>query len=606
MLAALLLVGTLSLHPCGDDVQYRCGALSRPLDSARRVSGTIPIGFTWLPHAHAGAPSEGTIVAAEGGPGYPSGASRDAYRRLFGPLLQTHDLLLMDDRGTGRSAAIDCRDLQTGPMTLDAVARCGKQLGPRSDLFGTDAAADDLDALLDALSLDRVDLYGDSYGTFFVQVFAARHPQRVRSVALDGAYPAIGGDPWYPSTAPTIRAAFDRVCRRSPACAALPGSPLGRIRRLLAALRTRSSPITAVQLAFVMDSAGLDPLVYRDLDAAVRAYLDARDAAALRRLAREAEQYEELPPRDPRQLSNGLFVASSCSDNPQAYDMRLDPAARASAWQRQLVQKRRSDPSLYEPFTLDEFLNIPLDYAYVPLCQNWPVPSPSHPPGQPVPAGAKMPDVPALVLTGDLDTITTPAEGDAAAALFPHARRIIVPNTGHVTAVGDDYDCASAVVREFIAHRSIRAACTSGIPALRLVPAFPRFLSNVPAARTVGNDRRGAGLRLAADAVYAAGDALARAQTLGTARGAGLRGGKFVATSVKTTTRLALYGVKWTEDLAVSGTVTVDSRDGRVDAQLHWPHADVRAVWLSYAADARAAIAGTIGGHSIHATMPAP
>ena len=40
----------------------------------------------------------------------------------------------------------------------------------------TAAAADDMAAVLHALGLAKVDLYGDSYGSFFAQAFAARFP----------------------------------------------------------------------------------------------------------------------------------------------------------------------------------------------------------------------------------------------------------------------------------------------------------------------------------------------------------------------------------------------------------------------------------------------
>jgi pimeloyl-ACP methyl ester carboxylesterase len=606
MLPAALLVGTLALHACPDAPGYYCGALTRPLDSAGRVPGDVSIGFSWLPHAQTHVPSAGTIVAAEGGPGYPSGASRDGYRALFGPLLKTHDLLMMDDRGTGRSGAIDCPELQEGPLTLDGIARCAESLGPAADLYGSAAAADDLDALLGALAIPSVDLYGDSYGTFFVQVFAARHPSRVRSVVLDGAYPAIGGNPWYPDSAPAFDAGFDRVCRRAPACAVLPGSSLDRIERLLAIARQGAGPIEPAQLAFVMDSAGLDPLAYRDLDAAARAFLEFQDAVPLQRLVREAGVYEEQPPRDSAVLSNGLFVAASCSDNPQAYDMRLAPPARVAAWQRALAAERRYDPNLYAPFTLDEFLGMPLDYAYVPLCQNWPVAAPQHPAGQPIPPGAGMPGVPALVLTGDLDTITTPAEGDATAKLFRDARRVVVVNTGHVTAVGDVYACASAIVREFIARRPVDTRCADRIPPMRLVPVFARSLAGVPAATATAAGERSGDLRLAADATAAAGDALARVIDLGMTRGSGLRGGTVIARSDGDATWVSLEDVKWTEDLAVSGEVAFDSRSGAADARLHCGDAALHVTWRAYSAAARATIDGTVAGRTIRATMPAP
>ena len=279
MLAALLTVGLLTLQPCAEAPGYYCGTIARPLDPAGAIPGTITIGFTWLPHSDASAPATGTIVAAEGGPGYPSGGSRDGYRALFAPLLDTRDLLLMDDRGTGRSGAIDCKPLQRAKtMTLGNVTACGAQLGRTSDLYGTALAADDLDAIETALGVKTADMYGDSYGTFFVQVFAARHPDRVASVTLDGAYPAIGFDPWYVSTGPTIRSAYDLVCARG-YCR---GSPMARVETLLARLRKPNAPVTPSQLALVMDTAGLDTLNYRDLDAAVARLSEPRTATRFR------------------------------------------------------------------------------------------------------------------------------------------------------------------------------------------------------------------------------------------------------------------------------------------------------------------------------------
>lgn len=603
MLAAALLAGSLALHPCVAHQAYYCGSLTRPLDTTGRIAGRIDIGFTWLPHARHNVPSAGTIVAAEGGPGYPSGASRDEYRALFGPLLSTHDMLLMDDRGTGRSGAIDCRALQGGSMTLPAIARCGAQLGSAAGLYGSAEAADDLDALMGRLGVTRADLYGDSYGTFFVQTFAARHPARVRRIVLDGAYPAGGLDPWYSSTTPTIADAFDAVCRRSPQCA-VRGAAMPRIRRVLARLRSRRGPIDPSQLAFVMDTAGLDSLVYRDLDAAVRALLERADDVPLRRLVREASDFEESAASDPREESNGLFVAASCTDNPQAYDMRLAPVFRQAQWRSIERRSAASNPQLYAPFTVREFLSIPLDYAYVPLCQNWPVAPAGHPAGQPFPPGTQMPDVPALVLTGDLDTITTPSEGDAAAKLFARSQRVIVRNTGHVTAIDDPWNCASALVRTFLAGQSVNTSCAARIPATRLVDTFPRTRSEVPPAAIARGSASVGALRDAANAVAAAGDAMARAQQFGTAAGKGLRGGRFSVASTGTGSRIELRAVRWTVDFPVSGTVDWNRATGAVAARLHAPGLLETATWNAMAGT-RARIRIVEPG-SVEATVPAP
>src|SRR5689334_9250819 len=102
-------VGHLTLHRCENGAW--CGILPRPVDPAGVVRGTVPIYFEYYPHSERG-PAAGALVAAEGGPGYPTSDSRDDYLSLFGPLRGTYDVLLMDYRGTGRSGAIDCKELQ--------------------------------------------------------------------------------------------------------------------------------------------------------------------------------------------------------------------------------------------------------------------------------------------------------------------------------------------------------------------------------------------------------------------------------------------------------------------------------------------------------------
>jgi pimeloyl-ACP methyl ester carboxylesterase len=173
-----LRVGRLSLHPCPGDQPGWCGALPRALDPAHPAGPRIDIGFNWIPAARRGR-SHGTIVAVEGGPGFPSSGSVVEYTRTFGPLLRDHDLLLVDLRGTGASALIDCRPLQTFPRRTSGsafarvVAGCGRTLNRRfryrggrrvhaADLFATAYATGDLAAVLAALGLDDVDLYGDS------------------------------------------------------------------------------------------------------------------------------------------------------------------------------------------------------------------------------------------------------------------------------------------------------------------------------------------------------------------------------------------------------------------------------------------------------------
>ena len=117
-------------------------------------------------------------------------------------------MLLVDLRGTGLSGALDCPALRkTVADYVRRAGRCARQIGPRRDLYGTHAAANDVAAVLDALRVPRVDLYGDSYGSYFGQVFAARHGDRLRSlVLLQSGYANV---PMYRDLLAAIRA-FER------------------------------------------------------------------------------------------------------------------------------------------------------------------------------------------------------------------------------------------------------------------------------------------------------------------------------------------------------------------------------------------------------------
>jgi pimeloyl-ACP methyl ester carboxylesterase len=629
-LAPRIQVGSLRLVRCPVAPAY-CGSLVRPLDPAGEVSGSIAIGFEFFPHRDPSQPALGTIVAEEGGPGYPSTGTRSSYVGLYAPLMDRRDLLLVDNRGTGKSHAIDCETLQRSPYLFErGIAECGAHLGPISDLYGSALAADDLAAVLDALGIERIDLYGDSYGTFFSQTFAGRHPKRIRSLVLDSAYPVIGESPWYPEAAPAARRAFQAACERSLTCRDLPGDSLDRIVSLLESLRAnpvqgqaydgdgRLRRVTADprDLAELMFSNGSGPVVYRELDAAARAYLEQGDAAPLLRLLAEnffVSQSGNASRDNPRYYSAGLFVAVSCSDYPQIYAMTSDPTARHAQRDQAFVEEEAAHPDVYAPFSLREFNSMKLDYSVLDTCLRWPVPSPAHPPGQPVPPGATFTSAPVLVLSGDLDSLTPAAQGKKAAALFPHAQQVIVLNSFHVTALGDEDDCASEIVRHFVEFLDPGdTSCAQRIAEVRTVPTFAhRAAELAPAAPIEGNQGTPTDLSVAAAAAFTAGDAIARWWMNLSGSGVGFRGGTFQYSFVRGGYRFQLANDRWVEDVAVSGVIEWAYSTGTVVAHLtlKGPGTEPGTLDLSWddrRPHATALIRGRIGGRRIAAQMYAP
>lgn len=199
-------VGSLTLHHCDVAPRALCGSIRRAWDPDEPEGDTVRVGFAFVPARDTSRPAVGTLVPHEGGPGYSTTGSVGYFTQMYAGLLEHRNLLLVDQRGTGRSEALDCPDLQDLKTSYAVAAgRCGRGLGERADDYTTALSADDLAAVAAALELGDLDVYGDSYGTFFVQVFAGRHPDLVRSIVVDGAYPAYGETGWYPTQAPAVR-----------------------------------------------------------------------------------------------------------------------------------------------------------------------------------------------------------------------------------------------------------------------------------------------------------------------------------------------------------------------------------------------------------------
>ncbi len=190
-----------------------CGSILRLWDPNRPGQGRVRVGFAFVPARNTAQPAIGTLVPHEGGPGYSTTGTGPWYAQMYGPLLQRRNLLLVDQRGTGRSQPINCPALQDLKIEYHVAAgRCGRSLGARADDYTTARSADDLAEVITRLGLGPVDLYGDSYGTFFTQVFTGRHPAQVRSLVLDSAYPTYGESAYYPTQSPAMRHAFDVAC----------------------------------------------------------------------------------------------------------------------------------------------------------------------------------------------------------------------------------------------------------------------------------------------------------------------------------------------------------------------------------------------------------
>ncbi|MFF4411353.1 alpha/beta fold hydrolase [Streptosporangium sp. NPDC001559] len=457
--------------------RVECDTIPRPLVAGRPELGTISVGYAVVRHSTPGGPATGTVAVNPGGPGNPALPLTSTYAGLLKPLLTDHDLLVVDPRGTGVSSALDCGIttadlLGTTQERGEAVARCGSSLGPRAGGYTSVATADDLDAVRARLGVARLDLVGESYGTYLMQVYARRHPRQVRSIMLSGVLP-LDFDTFQRPNARAFTTTLRRICERSKAC---DGAAAVRDLRTFAAA-VRKEPVTLsvkvgagertvkfgeewlTRLA-VQDSTsgtGADPQASSPIGAfpallrdAVRGDLEPLATAVQQVLGAE----EEGP-------NSSLGVNVACNDYPRAWSVDASPAQRRRQYDQALAGTDPADFGAFGPVA-----SAASTFWSGDICLGWPRQTGTRP----YPVGDDFPDVPALVLTGDLDAITPSSDAAKVARRFKRSRFISVPNMGHVPDL-DPSGCVSGLITGFIAKGVPGpTSCLKRIPPVKVDP----------------------------------------------------------------------------------------------------------------------------------------
>lgn len=613
----VLRFGNFDLKACPLVVEDRyrswCGRVLRPVNSqtgatSGAVSENISVRFAIVlprgvrPSSIADLQQAGALVGLEGGPGYGATGNAWAYSAMFDRLLASRALVLMDARGTGRSGALDCPALQDDATDYsEAIATCGASLGERIDDYGTSSAMADLAAIIEGLGFANADVYGGSYGTFAAQVLANQHPELVRTLVLDGAYPVTGETAWYPTQGSALNQALSQVCGQDPVCSQQSVDTVTILQRVLNRVRNQPvrikapgddgkrhqvtiDPAALVEVAF---GGTYGTTMYREFDPALRAFL-AGDALPLGRLVAE-QRFPGAPQESIQDYSGGQYLAVSCQDYPQLFDLAADPQERQRQRNAAVELAERQSPDMYAPFTIGEYLAS--SWQTQDLCMTWPRLQPNAF-GPPVKRA--YPDVPVLVLSGSLDTITTAAEGDLVAAQFPRSMHVVVPNGVHVQALGGLDTCPSNLVQDFV----LDPVEVLQEPARQCADVMPRLTQTYLGTGASLTTPVATGLTLA--------DVINRWRMSGGYRGLGLRSGTWkTAAAGESNERITLNNVRVFPDLPVTGSM-LWRPGGDVTANVKVPEGTLRLAWNTRASNAQMSVTGVLNGKPVRARFLAP
>ena len=199
-------------------IKARCGDFARPLDPGNPDGDVIELRVAVVPALDL-TPEPDPLVPIAGGPGAGSIQFYAAWSGAFEPVRRDRDILLVDQRGTGDSARMDCPiddDIVEGQYTEEETLRytqaCLDQLPHDPRFFTTSVAIDDLEAVRQALGYPALNLIGTSYGTRVAQSYARRYPDSTRTIILDGVVPPQ--IPLGPEIATEAQRALDEIFAR--------------------------------------------------------------------------------------------------------------------------------------------------------------------------------------------------------------------------------------------------------------------------------------------------------------------------------------------------------------------------------------------------------
>jgi hypothetical protein len=144
------------------------------------------------------------------------------------------------------------------------------------------------------------------------------------------------------------------------------------------------------------------------------------------------------------------------------------------------------------------------------------------------------------------------------------------------------------------------------------VPFFPlRAAQAIPAVPGSGNTADTHELALVSAAMQTAGDVQARWYVNYSGSDSGLRGGTWTWIQPNEVASFTLDAVRWTTDLAVSGSMVWNQISGVIHADLQFTTDDgttgtLSATWNDQQSQLPAQLTGTVAGQSVVASMPAP
>jgi pimeloyl-ACP methyl ester carboxylesterase len=440
------------------DETLRCGKLSVFENRQTRSGRKIDLNIVVLPALESTSKQEPLFDLA-GGPGVASTSAAVLYAGDLKEYRRHRDVVLVDQRGTGKSNALDCKRGSNPQVFLDEmyptkyVLDCRKELQKRADLaqYSTPIAMDDLDDVRAALGYYKISLFGLSYGTRAALVYIRQHGEHVSKAVLMGVTPTNNVLPmWISRDAQRAMNLLLSDCAEDQSChTAFPNLRS----ELIGVLESLARKPARVRYLLPENGTAVWVTIHRDIFAEkLRTQLyEADKARALPYIIHEAARANFTPfleiaiPVDrkkPDFISDGMYLSVTCSEGTPSINAAAAARINAHSWfgNYRIAQQKRAC-SLWSDRELPKSYEEPVTSA-----------------------------VPVLLLSGNMDPITPPEWGKEVAAHLPNSKHVIVPYQGHMPAGLSFEKCLDTVILDFLARGRVDELDSSCLTATRPFP----------------------------------------------------------------------------------------------------------------------------------------
>ncbi|MGQ7844721.1 alpha/beta fold hydrolase [Granulosicoccus sp. 3-233] len=438
----------------------QCTTLSVPLNPEAADSGSLALSIARIPARRQSASTDAFTLLA-GGPGQSAIESFPAVAFAFRHIMQDHDVILVDQRGTGDSSPLSCPQADDSlgiefdddtQVLEDAAQACLEQLAHDPRLFTSSLAVRDLEHVREALGVSQWNLYGISYGTRVALHYLRRYPDKVRTLILDAVVPptmALG-----PDIAPLAQRSLDIIiqrCEDSSGCFEAFGNLRTATSELLASLKRQPRNITYEDVA----SGKLRTMEFTWQHLAVTLRLlsySSQTASILPSMLHEAIANDNFAP-----LARQAMLQTQTLGNSLATGMHHAVICTEDA---PFIANDAGKPDE----AADSYMGNQVVSSLLATCKHWPAGIMDEDFRQ-----AVQSDVPALILSGEADPITPPGYGDEVAASLNQSRHLVNRDQGHMQA---PYGCMPVLLAQFVNTADAQALDTSCLERQRVLPFF--------------------------------------------------------------------------------------------------------------------------------------